>query len=84
MQTVKNLGVNEVFTQVHELHGQYQVERVNGTYYNFIRDNKIVKTLPESEILNGIVGIAPALGVRKNRRETRKARRNRKNYSRTN
>ena len=88
MQPVENLGVKEVSSYTHDLYGQYKVEKVNGTFYKFIREGeaeKYAKFLPESEILNEtVLFVNPISGGRKNRRATRKVRRNRKNYSRTN
>lgn len=75
MQTVESLGVKQVLSYTHELYGKYDIEKVNGPYYKFIRDEKVV-FFPESEILNGRISMASVPAGRKNRRATRKARRN--------
>ena len=85
MQTVENLGVKQVLSYTHELYGKYDVQKIYLPFYIFLRDDKEVLTVPESEIKNGTVSyVNPVPDGHKNRRATRKARRNRKNYSRTN
>jgi hypothetical protein len=76
MQTVTKIGEKLVLSYTHDLYGKYDIEKVNGPYYKFISDEKVV-FFPESEILNGTIGIQPIPAGRKNRRATRKARRNR-------
>ena len=76
MQTVESLGVKQVLSHTHELYGKYNIETYYVKYYKFINDEKEV-IIPESEILNGTVSfVEPVSGGRKNRRATRKARRN--------
>jgi len=76
MQTVTSLGENLVMSYTYNLHGKYDIEKVNGTFYKFIRGKDVV-IVPESDIENKTVDIVPVPGGRKNRRATRKTRRNR-------